>query len=1579
MKSHKNEVVKPKKTSRSLTGLLRQHQTLQDEVEEADRVEKARNEAPPFTNKALYCLSPENWFRKATIAIVYNKKFTGFIIFCIVLNCIFLAIGNPACQKLTSASAVEAAVATGKCAEQDIQIFIVSEIAGWVFTGIFTLECVLKILAQGLIMDEYTYLRDGWNWLDFFVVVIAWISVLPGVSNLSSLRTFRVLRPLRTLTTIPGMKTIIKSVLSSCNQLANVLMLWIFVFMLFGIVGLQLFSGLFAGRCYLVTPNGTGLGQPLFELDEIDTNLCGLATATGVGCDSRSTTCKPVYDTRQCTDVWYGTAEMRGESGMSSRVCMRAPQSEKPDFGFSNFDNIFYGALTVFTSITLEGWVNVMYNLQDTFGRDYVVIPYFIFLILFGSYFLVNLALAVIWQEYDNTSKAEKETKLKEEMLQQASETEEQTKERNKAKDPIEGKAICKICNKVTDVVQHQAFETVITVFIILNTVGLAMDVHPMPSDLEYFLTIANIIFSSIFFLEMVLKLIGLGPKAYVQDPFNLFDAFVVILSLVEMILVYGVGISAAGLSVFRTFRLFRVFKLIRSWTSLRILMTLILNSLVKVSTAGILLIIVMFIFALLGMQLYAGEFVPPMFEEKPRAHFDNLFWSFVSVFQVLTGENWNEVLYNAMKVNGWVAVLFFLMLTFVGNYIIFNLFLAILLEQFDASDGENKDDSSKKSTAKVAPSPSKLKRSNTAAQEPSAKITPASTPEKTKVSSRRSTSPSGTPKKRKASRPPKGNALFILSEQNSFRFMIFKFQQNKWFDRFILVLIGLSSILLALDEPYLRTCSTEGCVSLKGFMEVADFVITFLFIMEMLLKWIALGVILHPGSYARDYWNNLDGVLVILSIVGMILSPPFVKVAAGSAAGNNKGTLKALRSLRALRGLRPLRVVRRYPGLKLVVNSIIRAIPKIANVVFVTLFFLLIFAIVGLQNYKGQMNSCNDALIDSKEECVGTFQLIGETCKLLPTLKLEQVCYRSANGTSFDRIWAPLSYNFDNIGNSMCTVFEITSGEMWPDIMYDVVDTAGIDKPAIPENRPAAALIFIAMIFFCSFLMFNVFVGVVIDNFNKMKEEQEGMDMLTSGQRKWRQTMMHTLRTNPMSVLRPPLGASKFKLKMFTLVESKGFELGILSCILVNVLVMALRYDGMSRELEVVLDIVNYVFVVIFTSEAIMKIYGIGFSRYVNLAWNRFDFGLVILSYVGIIGGGSLGSITTLFRIVRTARLFRLIKMSRGLTDLFNTLMIALPQVANVMTLLMLVFFIFAVIGMNLFSSVRLNGGLNEHANFQSFGSSMLLLFRMSTGESYNEIMHNLQIAAPYCSEEDGNCGPEGLPVIYCICFFTMSSFVLLNLLVAIVIEAFTTITELNNGTVRPEHTAAFKEIWAEYDPDGDSMVPTSDIIELMMKVNYPLGVVTNRQVPEAAVRKDIEGMFLEKRKNNSFVLPVFHHPPHGEANFHEFLSALVNRAMGDMQGDEEVEHISGALTVEVSKRTADTYAKNQRASTPRQARRKSKAELKVEFEEMRSYYIGEVFAVSRIQKRWRQFQAGKRKKLATEAPENEQPKQEN
>ena len=107
-------------------------------------------------------------------------------------------------------------------------------------------------------------------------------------------------------------------------------------------------------------------------------------------------------------------------------------------------------------------------------------------------------------------------------------------------------------------------------------------------------------------------------------------------------------------------------------------------------------------------------------------------------------------------------------------------------------------------------------------------------------------------------------------------------------------------------------------------------------------------------------------------------------------------------------------------------------------------------------------------------------------------------------------------------------------------DIMYSVVDTNGVDQPPCGK-KPLAAALFIVMILTCSFLMFNVFVGVVIA-FNKMKDRQEGMDLLTDSQRKWRQTMLHTMQMDPMTVLRPPLNAG-FRLKIFNLVNQNNLN----------------------------------------------------------------------------------------------------------------------------------------------------------------------------------------------------------------------------------------------------------------------------------------------------------------------------------------------------------------------------------------------------------------------------------------------------
>merc|ERR1719506_1028033 len=396
---------------------------------------------------------------------------------------------------------------------------------------------------------------------------------------------------------------------------------------------------------------------------------------------------------------------------------------------------------------------------------------------------------------------------------------------------------------------------------------------------------------------------------------------------------------------------------------------------------------------------------------------------------------------------------------------------------------------------------------------------------------------------------------------------MLFQLILNPKFDNFILFLIALSSVLLAIDEPYLSYDCAWYKSTTKNNIDLLDTIIVFLFLGECVCKVIALGFCFGKTSYLRNPWNRLDFFLVVLSLILFF------------SEGND--SLVALRSLRALRALRPLRVISRYPGMELVVNSVFRALPDIAITTAVCLIFYLIFAIIGVSNWKGALNACNDPdletigckpgvtiphdhpgislcgltaypwALNSAEhldymkncsdttrwnypfgticsrdsskgpvnECSGTMtfgqaEVIASPslCALLKDSSQQEECARFAycqytvaqgntptkglcnSGKTFSvaRSWAPVGAHFDDVGNALLTVFEVSSGEMWPDIMYTVVDAVNIkeDLPMHQDNNPAVALYFIVVTIMCAFLLLNLFVGVVVDNFDKMKKE---------------------------------------------------------------------------------------------------------------------------------------------------------------------------------------------------------------------------------------------------------------------------------------------------------------------------------------------------------------------------------------------------------------------------------------------------------------------------------------------------------
>jgi len=185
--------------------------------------------------------------------------------------------------------------------------------------------------------------------------------------------------------------------------------------------------------------------------------------------------------------------------------------------------------------------------------------------------------------------------------------------------------------------------------------------------------------------------------------------------------------------------------------------------------------------------------------------------------------------------------------------------------------------------------------------------------------------------------------SLFLFSPSNPIRWFCDDVVHSQPFERLILFLIAVSSIMLAVDEPRIESCKDlpssdpSSCRTLSNTLQWMDIIITALFGVEMILKIIAMGFVINSKAYLKSSWNQLDFAIVAISIASLI------------ASGSGSGQLKALRSLRALRALRPLRVVARNPGLRIVVNSIFGSLPKVSNVALVNFLFFLVFAVIGV------------------------------------------------------------------------------------------------------------------------------------------------------------------------------------------------------------------------------------------------------------------------------------------------------------------------------------------------------------------------------------------------------------------------------------------------------------------------------------------------------------------------------------------------------------------------------------------------------------------------------------------------------
>uniref|UniRef100_A0A8B9TDH1 Sodium channel protein n=1 Tax=Anas platyrhynchos TaxID=8839 RepID=A0A8B9TDH1_ANAPL len=1664
---------------------------------------------------ALYILSPFNLFRRIAIKILihsYPFYLFSMIIMCTILtNCVFMTFSNPPEW---------------------------SKNVEYTFTGIYTFESLVKIIARGFCIDGFTFLRDPWNWLDFSVIMMAYVTEFVDLGNVSALRTFRVLRALKTISVIPGLKTIVGALIQSVKKLSDVMILTVFCLSVFALIGLQLFMGNLRNKCVIwpINVNETFLdnGSRGFDWEEYTNNMSNFYIIPGA---PDPLLCGNSSDAGQCPEGY---------------TCMKAGRN--PNYGYTSFDTFSWAFLALFRLMTQDFWENLYQLTLRAAGKTYMI--FFVLVIFVGSFYLVNLILAVVAMAYEEQNQAtleeaeQKEAEFKA-MLEQLKKQQEEAQvndgggrmsrssseiskvssksakerrnRRKKRKDkelsgrrgeglssasqaplfspgttskssifsykgrfrdpgsenefaddehstveesegrrdslfiPIRGRdrrssysgysgysqgsrssrifpnlrrnvkrnstvdcngvvsliggppssmpggrllpevkidkaapddsvrrcafgllqytcidcplVVCfrktedpstrqlqysfsacspllfsfvtveleesqrkcppcwyrfantfliwechpywiKLKEIVNLIVMDPFVDLAITICIVLNTLFMAMEHHPMTPEFEHVLSVGNLVFTGIFTAEMFLKLIAMDPYYYFQEGWNIFDGFIVSLSLMEL----GLA-NVEGLSVLRSFRLLRVFKLAKSWPTLNMLIKIIGNSVGALGNLTLVLAIIVFIFAVVGMQLFGKSYKECVCKinpecELPRWHMHDFFHSFLIVFRVLCGE-WIETMWDCMEVAGQaMCLIVFMMVMVIGNLVVLNLFLALLLSSFSADNLAATDDDGEMNNLQI--SVIRIKKGiawikakvrefmhTHFKQRGGDEVKPldeldidyqkngngttsgiGSSVEKYIIDEDHmsfinnpnltvrvpiavgesdfenlntedfssDTDPDGSKEV--------GSRLILLASKSLlgtdnfsfFHFLIcyltkpgahiplctmpipgcmqrckccqvnieeglgkswwtlrktcFLIVEHNWFETFIIFMILLSSGALAFEDIYIEQRKT-----IRTILEYADKVFTYIFILEMLLKWCAYGFV----KFFTNAWCWLDFLIVAVSLVSLV----------ANALGYSE--LGAIKSLRTLRALRPLRALSRFEGMRVVVNALVGAIPSIMNVLLVCLIFWLIFSIMGVNLFAGKYHYCFNETSEERFE--------------IDIVNNKTDCEALMPPNSTEIRWKNVKINFDNVGAGYLALLQVATFKGWMDIMYAAVDSRKQEEQPKYEDNIYMYIYFVIFIIFGSFFTLNLFIGVIIDNFNQQKKKISQDIFMTEEQKKYYNAMKKLGSKKPQKPIPRPL--NRIQGAVFDFVTQQAFDIVIMMLICLNMVTMMVETDTQSKQMEDILYWINLVFVIFFTCECVLKMFALR-HYYFTIGWNIFDFVVVILSIVGMFLAEIIEKYfvsPTLFRVIRLARIgriLRLIKGAKGIRTLLFALMMSLPALFNIGLLLFLVMFIFSIFGMSNFAYVKHEAGIDDMFNFETFGNSMICLFQITTSAGWDGLLLPILNRPPDCDLDKehpgsgfkGDCGNPSVGIFFFVSYIIISFLIVVNMYIAIILENFSVATEESADPLSEDDFETFYEIWEKFDPDATQFIEYSKLADFADALEHPLRV---------------------------------------------------------------------------------------------------------------------------------------------------------
>lgn len=1387
------------------------------------------------------------------------------------------------------------------------------------------------ITAEDRTVTDRAYLRQSWNRVDIVAVVFYWVAMALEVSHRDGrrhhifvFRALSVLRCARILTLSNGTATILASIKRVAPLLLRVTYFVIFAMVLFAVVGIQSFKGSYRRSCIWV---GSMNNEPGFNytLDHI----CGGSVDPA---DGSRTVGHYTQDGRLMSKTGKGFICPAGQ------LCVE--QDSNPYNNAQSFDSVVHSLVQIAVVISLNGWSDTMYDMVD--ADYYTAVIFFIVGIILLNFWLANLFVAVITHSFAALSAQTEHSAFAAIAMRPTAPAEQ---EEYVTPFRMRRRRIASYYKR------YWGYTKYLWLAAVLLCVGFqgSQTTYQFPAQrrmrdrAEQALTIA---FDVEIILRFLAYLLDSEPREFLRSKQNSLDLF---LAVITSIIQIGAIKHSRVYAWLTFFQLARFYRIIAAIPRLRVLLARMVGSMSALVNMVVFLTMTIFLAALFSVQIFRGDIDQEAEGSTVEMTWKHLFNAFLAVYQIFSSENWSDTMFNVIGSERRfgqpvVSGIFLIGWFFFANFIILQMFIAVINENFRVAEGDKYRQQMERYLQRTEPprlsrlqhflryfSPFRSQRQAVAAmseaeaeagnerEEPNPIAGPPAdaNPKKGQsmfwqmvvpdaagmaVSSMQRMLRLDSAHEKEAKRaargetrdatldanrrtfyqfehvyyeqdeeqrllsgrqqlrnmrsdlgltdPTQGYAEFqenyvhranadprirlarVIAEHPSFDRTWFIFSNRSHIRRFcqsltppahgerlfgrqvsklgsyvfktaILLAIVGSVVVAGIATPLYRKkwVAKHGTLYASWF-SILEISLSILFILEFFVKTIADGFAFTPNAYLLNPWNWLD-LFVLISLVVNVVSELVVY------GGVSHFT-------RALKAFRALRLINLSALLRDTFHAVIIAgAGRIFDAAVLSLLYIIPYAVWGQNLFAGLLYSCNDQSpgIATKLDCHGEF-----SAKPLHWTFLAPRTWRNPTEGS--------QYSFDDFKSALLILFEIMSLEGWVDVMTAAMSIVGRDKQPQPDAQEVNALFFLVYNLIGAISVLTLFVSVIIENFQRYS----GAAYLTTQQRQWldlkRQLRGQRASKRPKSMPSNPY----VRWCYMAATQKQGWWLRSMLIVPLAVLIVLMtQHYPEPAYAELVRHSIYLGLALVYALDILVRFIGLGWTSFRRSLWNLYDV-VVVLGVIGttvplLVHEKTADAHVQLQKIFLTGMSLKLVQRNDALNQLFKTAISSVPAIVSLFLLWLTMFLVWAIMLVEVFGLTKWGANETHAKNFTTLWGTLIVLSMMSTGEGWNQYMHDYAVESPLCTESstylNSDCGSQPWAYFLFITWNIISMFIFLNMFTGTVVENFSYVFHLQ-GSTRLSRTQMrlFKETWAQFDAEGSGYISAEQVAPFLSRL---------------------------------------------------------------------------------------------------------------------------------------------------------------